>query len=616
MLLLGLLGFGVLATAVDAPITSVTVYSDRARVVRTAQLTVSGTQRVELPPLLGTVDASSIRVEAEGAEVSRVDLQPVSSEALVPSEARKALDALDRVEDQLARVQAEREAVRSQLAGLQELRPTSAIEGGDKASPSRLDPSGWNAATTFLVETTRKLQARRSALALSAQQLETERDRLRQEVSRLGSAPRTQGLWVAPTLSGSGPVKLTLTYVTQNARWYPRYELQFLPEANRVQVSFFGLVSQETGEDWKDTALTLSTALPATTTRLPRLTTWKIGQRERFIPTPAPLPVAQRPPPPAPPPLPEETSESEQLRQRLLARVEQAPSTPGSQKEIPVMGRPPTIDVGSTITGTTSPERGPYSAHSVLQSAPGVAMLTSASSSVSTETVGVGLAPPEAYRRPTVDPRLPASLAGGYDLAFPSLRQETLPSAGGERRIPLFTESWPVKAERKLFPAVARDAFLVAELQSPSQQVLPGGEASLFVGADPAGTASLKLVAPGEKLTLPLGVDRAVKPVRNVKLVQSEKGFLGKDEETAYLVTIEVANPYAFPLPVRIHDQWPVTQDEDVKIKLLRTEPYARQDTVKGTLEWELTVPASGKTVVSFEYTLRHPKGWRMNQSL
>ena len=91
MLLLGLLSVGVLTTAVDAPITSVTVYSDRARVVRTAQLTVSGTQRVELPPLRGGVDAASIRVEAEGAEVTRVDLRTLSAEALTTSEARKVL---------------------------------------------------------------------------------------------------------------------------------------------------------------------------------------------------------------------------------------------------------------------------------------------------------------------------------------------------------------------------------------------------------------------------------------------------------------------------------------------------------------------------------------------
>ncbi|HEX8705315.1 MAG TPA: mucoidy inhibitor MuiA family protein [Myxococcaceae bacterium] len=644
MLLLGLLSVGALTTAVDAPITSVTVYSDRARVVRTAQLTVSGTQRIELPALRGTVDSASIRVEAEGAEVTRVDLRTLSAEALTTTEARKVLDTLDKLDDQLSRTRAEREAASAQLSALQSLRPTPNTETEpNKALPPRLDPSGWNTATAFLVDNTTRLQARLRELDQRTEQLQREQARQIQEARALGTAPRQAGLEVAPTLSGNGPVKLTLTYVTTNARWYPRYELQLVPDANRVNVSFFGLVSQETGEDWEDASLTLSTALPATTTSLPKLTTWKIGQRDRFIPTPAPLTVAYRPPPAVPPPLPEELNESEQLRQRLLARAQLAGSQPvggvispsfqeesrkqdQTRREAPLERAYPN-SLSSTMAPAAAPQAPPPPMEEEYEGGEAYLeeMVVTGSRDdsdydrrprVPTVTLNVGLAPPAAYRRPAVDPRLPASLAGGYDLAFTSGRRESIPSgAAGGRRVPLFTESWPVKAERKLFPALARDAFLVAELQSPSKQVLPGGDASLFVGDDPAGTAFLKVVAPGERFTLPLGVDRAVRPVRNVKLVQSEKGFIGKDEETAYRVTIEVANPYAFPLPVRIHDQWPLTSDDDVEIKLVRTEPFARQDKVKGTLEWELTVPASGKTVVSFEYTLRHPKGWLMRQN-
>jgi uncharacterized protein (TIGR02231 family) len=295
MLLLGLLSVGALATAVEAPITSVTVYSDRARVVRTAQLTVTGTQRIELPALHGSVDGSSIRVEAEGAVITRVDLRALSAEALTTVEARKVLEALDRLDDQLARTRSEREAANAQLAALQGLRPTPLGESErDKAPPPKLDPSGWSSATTFLVDNTARLQVRVRELDARAEQLQREQERQLQEARELGTTPRQPGLEVAPTLSGSGPVKLTLTYVTSHARWYPHYELQLDPEANRVRVSFFGLESQETGEDWEDAALTLSTSLPATTTTLPRLATWKIGQRDRFIPTPAPLTQCRR----------------------------------------------------------------------------------------------------------------------------------------------------------------------------------------------------------------------------------------------------------------------------------------------------------------------------------
>ena len=59
---LGMVAAGLLHATAEAPITSVTVYSDRARVVRTATLNVSGTQRVELPRLPDFVDPGSIRV--------------------------------------------------------------------------------------------------------------------------------------------------------------------------------------------------------------------------------------------------------------------------------------------------------------------------------------------------------------------------------------------------------------------------------------------------------------------------------------------------------------------------------------------------------------------------
>ena len=187
-------------------------------------------------------------------------------------------------------------------------------------------------------------------------------------------------------------------------------------------------------------------------------------------------------------------------------------------------------------------------------------------------------------------------------------------SGQGERIVPLLIESWPVQVERHVFPALAADAFLVAQLKSPSRTVLPGGDASLFVGADPAGTAALKLVVPGEAFTLPLGVDPAVRTARNVRLVQAREGFISKDDINTYEVTLEVPNPYPFPIQVRVVDQWPLSQDGKVEVKLVRTSPAARQDEQKGELQWDLVVPPSSKSTVSFEYTLRRPQHWRLNQ--
>ena len=229
-------------------------------------------------------------------------------------------------------------------------------------------------------------------------------------------------------------------------------------------------------------------------------------------------------------------------------------------------------------------------------------------------TEPIGLPPPPGWRAPTWDPDLPAALAGGWDLSYPALAPETIASGKGARRVALFARSWPVTAERKLFPALADEAFLVAEIKNPSQEALPGGRAQLFVGADPAGTAMLAMVAPGETFTLPLGLDHAVKPVRNVKVTTVEKGIINKDEINEYVVTTEIANPYRSPLAVRVLDQIPVTDQHDVEVKLLRSEPAAQLDAVKGELAWRVTVPPSGRTTVTFTYSLKRPKGWRLHQ--
>jgi len=238
------------------------------------------------------------------------------------------------------------------------------------------------------------------------------------------------------------------------------------------------------------------------------------------------------------------------------------------------------------------------------------------SSAVGPPPAQVGLSPPPAYVAPQYAAELPAALAGGYDLTFPALRRETIKSGEGLRRVPLLSETWPVKAERVVYPALAPDAaFLVAEVKSSSDRVLPGGPAALAVGADPAGQAQLKLVSPGETFTLPLGLDRAIKPIRNVNVVTEEKGVFSKDEVTVYTVTIELSNPYRTAIPVKVIDQLPRSANKDAELKLERVSPaLSKQDKDTGQLEWALQLPASGKQTVSFVYSLRRPKGYRLYQ--
>jgi hypothetical protein len=625
------------AVSVDAPVSAVTVYSDRARVVRSAKVGGSGARRVEIV-VPQRADPASIRVEADGAQVTRVEIARLDEAQFPADQVRKLLAELEALDDKLARNRAEHDAWAAQLQAARSLKPRLPEPEGMRPRP-KLNPAGWMQVTAWSFTWMEKAQAELRRLDDAQRAMLKQRGPLVEKARLLGGTERRTGWRIVPTLEG-GEAKLRVSYEISGARWYPSYDIQLHPETGRVEIRFAGEVSQETGEDWSDAALTLSTAVPAASTRLPRLHTWKIGERERFIPAPPRANDPVRAPPRALPPARASREEDEKLRIALLERAgatqptltpalreserEQAETMNGKNDESGARDGDKADDTKAErtleVAETPAPPPAAPQAEVVTQSATTVARyrrgyaLDASAPAAPEPTEQIGLLPPPGWRAPTWDPNLPAALAGGWDLSYPALAPETIASGKGARRVALFARSWPVAAERKLFPALADEAFLVAEIKNPSPEALPGGRAQLFVGADPAGTAMLAMVAPGETFTLPLGLDHAVKPVRNVKVTTVEKGIINKDEINEYVVTTEIANPYRSPLAVRVLDQIPVTDQHDVEVKLLRSEPAAQIDAVKGELAWRVTVPPSGRTAVTFTYSLKRPKGWRLHQ--
>src|SRR5512140_3654210 len=98
------------AGAVDAPFSSATVYSDRARVVRSASVSLSGPAEIEFPALTDRVDPASIRVDADGAQVQRVEILPLTSDELQVDAARKLLADIEQLDARISQTQAERAA--------------------------------------------------------------------------------------------------------------------------------------------------------------------------------------------------------------------------------------------------------------------------------------------------------------------------------------------------------------------------------------------------------------------------------------------------------------------------------------------------------------------------
>lgn len=656
------LGWAIVAGAAPPsplPVGEVTVFSDRARVTRRGELALAAEGPTRIAVLPATLDTESVRLEAEGATVKRVEVRRAGLDELPRTEAEQLIRDIEAARDAETALTDRRATLERERSLLMGVRPSASPQPDPKIAPATLDPTGWKASIGFFDAREATVEEQLRALDEKILAASKKTRQLREKAGLLLSAGGSaqQGWLVEAWIEGRGSARLALTYVTHAARWYPAYDVRFNPGKAEVEIGFVALASQQTGEDWVDAKLSFSTAVPATTATLPKLLVWKIGDKDRFIPTPVAKPVPPAPAPPRPvladAAVPGDRDQA--LRQRLSqlavsssdegSGLEQfgagraqgfkgAPSSSDSfapeesrpmvneslRRDMPAAPPPPPAPPPrkrGKAAPSAPPAQAPAPEPAPVATAERSVAVTSAPSGWASGvrvTDGLFIGGPGGFRAPSFSADLPAALAGGYDFVYPSARRETVRSGPESRRVALHQAKFPASARLAIYPALRKSAYLVADVTNASEVPLLQGDANLFVGADLQGQARIPTTAAGEKLTLPLGVDEGVQIERNVNVVTKETGFVSKDDVTTYEVVVELLNPRSTPVDARIVDQLPLSGEKTVEVKLDRMDPWALHDKDEGSLEWRLPLKPGVKQVIRFAYTVTRPRGAQMRQ--
>ncbi len=75
----------------------------------------------------------------------------------------------------------------------------------------------------------------------------------------------------------STQTQVSFNYLIPNASWVPQYDLQASTQSNNFQLKYFANITQNSGLDWKNTNLTLSTSNPNEANFKPELTPWYLS---------------------------------------------------------------------------------------------------------------------------------------------------------------------------------------------------------------------------------------------------------------------------------------------------------------------------------------------------
>ena len=203
----------------------------------------------------------------------------------------------------------------------------------------------------------------------------------------------------------------------------------------------------------------------------------------------------------------------------------------------------------------------------------------------------------------------------GASVLFTPQGSSDIPGNGSNTKLLIMEDEFGSQFKYLTIPKLSTHVYLSAKVKNHSEYPLLPGQISIFLDNSFSGKAAIKeLVTPDEEFELSLGVDEAIKVKHQLKKkFGDEKGLFNKSKTQQYTYQIELNNQRATAESIIVRDQIPVSEDDEIKVKLDKIDPVEsdekNEDEVPGgTLEWKVTVPPREKRQVEFSFTVSHGK--------
>jgi len=257
------------SSAVDA----VTVYPDGASVTRLITLDLpAGDNSAVLKDFPLTLDPSSLRVEGEaGAKltIGAIDAKPPRAAAPVNlPELDRRIEAL---KDQRVDLQGAINAAAARRKFAERFAETSPAGIGDKGEARPI--AEWR--TAFAAVGEEVASADTAIRDAERKQRELDREIARLEADRAQKPPSKLEVRIELAAAAATKATLRVTYAVRNARWTPLYDARLDTGARdrkpALELVRRAEITQNTGEDWSNVALSVSTVRTARGGRAPDL---------------------------------------------------------------------------------------------------------------------------------------------------------------------------------------------------------------------------------------------------------------------------------------------------------------------------------------------------------
>lgn len=321
----------------------------------------------------------------------------------------------------------------------------------------------------------------------------------------------------------SSTEKIELSYFDSRARWNTCFDLRLESLQKPLNLVNKGLVSQNTGEEWTDISLILSTGNPQSNVQFPILNPWFLYYYQEIF-------------------------------TKQKANMEMVPA----QSRFGDNSRQFVID-------------------------------------------GVGINPMEAEATENIT-----------FMEFTLPDKMTIPSDNKSHEVKLKDNEIPAEFEYVAIPKLDKNVYLRANILNWDQYNISSGQVKLYFEGTFTGTSYIDANLTSDTLSISLGPDIAI-AVKREKLKDLKKSniFSGKKNQQ-FGFEINVKNNKPDATEIVLFDQIPLSTDSEMIIEVDELSG-GKLNSETGIVEWELKLKSGEQIKKRLAYTIKIPKGKRIN---
>ncbi len=262
-------GFG--QQAVPSKIKTVKVYRQNAQISRSANLSLKpGRQNIVLTGISTSIDPASLQVKVSNAKQVGLLSAKYERNYLLPKKQNPKVVALQKSLDKLNKELSWIAEQKQVLKGMADILNKNQDLGGKTG----FTPTQVIALTTAYKN--KMLEIKKEDMKLSSQE-KVKREaynKIEQQLQELNANKNkpSGNIVLQFDVVATSNIKLQCQYLVSNAGWHPTYDLRSKGIQKNVKLYYKAKVYQQTGQDWKNVKLSISTGNPARNNNRPILT--------------------------------------------------------------------------------------------------------------------------------------------------------------------------------------------------------------------------------------------------------------------------------------------------------------------------------------------------------